>query len=220
MNQKQKTDVAIVEDKSALAASLREVLDSSDQCRCAGVWTTGEDALRKVAATRPDVILMDINLPGISGIEATARIKYYLPEIRVIMLTIYRDHDKIFAALKAGASGYLLKRASPTDVRDAIQDVLTGGAPMSAEIARRVVEAFHHPSPKRTDENSLSPRESEILHHLSEGLVNKEIAARLDISVETVRVHVKHIYEKLHVRSRVEAAMKYRDTKEPDNWMR
>lgn len=208
------TEVAIVEDNAALGASLRQLVESTPGLRCVGVWTNGEDALKKVDAFRPKVVLMDINLPGISGIEATALIKQHLPETQVIMVTVYRDHDKIFAALKAGASGYLLKRSSPAEVRAAISDVCSGGAPMSAEIARRVVEAFYQPVVEASPQMNLSPRETEILEQLCEGLANKEIADQLDISVETVRVHLKHIYDKLHVRSRLEAAMKYRDARQ------
>lgn len=211
------TDVAIVEDNAALGSSLKKVVESDDTLRCIGVWTTAEDALKKIDAFRPHIVLMDINLPGMSGIEATARLKQYLPDIKVVMVTVYRDHDKIFAALKAGACGYLLKRSNPAEVREAIHDVRSGGAPMSPEIARRVVEAFHQPvktGPSPLDDVKLSKRETEILERLCEGLANKEIADRLDISVETVRVHLKHVYEKLHVRSRTEAAMKFRDSKE------
>ncbi len=211
------TDIAIVEDNAALGAGLRKIVESASDFRCIGVWTSAEDALKKVDAFRPQVVLMDINLPGMSGIEATARIKQHLPDIQVIMVTVYRDHDQIFAALKAGACGYLLKRSTPDEVRQAIRDVRTGGAPMSAEIARRVVEAFHQPiksaTPVSTDVK-LSPRETGILEHLTKGLANKEIADRLDISVETVRVHLRRIYEKLHVHSRTEAAMKFRDSKD------
>ena len=215
-------DIAIVEDNSNLGSSLRKIVESSTgepPMRCLGVWTSGEDALKKIEAFRPQVVLMDINRPGISGIEATSLIKQSLPEIQVVMVTVYRDHDKIFSALKAGASGYLLKRSSPSEIREAIRNVLTGGAPMSAEIARRVVEAFHQPSISITDEASLSPRETEILELLCEGLANKEIAERLDISTETVRVHLKNVYEKLHVRSRTEAAMKFRDFRDAGNWI-
>jgi DNA-binding NarL/FixJ family response regulator len=211
------TDVAIVEDNAALGAGLRKIVESAPDFRCLGVWTTAEDALKKIDAFRPQVVLMDINLPGMSGIEATARIKQHLPELQVIMVTVYRDHDQIFAALKAGASGYLLKRSTPEEVRQAIRDVRSGGAPMSAEIARRVVEAFHQPIKSAgagADEVKLSKRETEILEHLTKGLANKEIADRLDISVETVRVHLRRVYEKLHVHSRTEAAMKFRDSRE------
>jgi DNA-binding NarL/FixJ family response regulator len=211
------TDVAIVEDNAALGSSLKKVVESDATLRCIGVWTTAEDALKKIDAFRPHIVLMDINLPGMSGIEATARLKQHLPDIKVVMVTVYRDHDKIFAALKAGACGYLLKRSNPAEVREAIHDVRSGGAPMSPEIARRVVEAFHQPvktGPSVVDDVKLSKRETEILELLCEGLANKEIADRLDISVETVRVHLKHVYEKLHVRSRTEAAMKFRDSRE------
>ena len=207
------TEIAIVEDNSALGNGLRKIVESASDFRCLGVWRSAEEALKKVDAFRPQVVLMDINLPGLSGIEATARIKQHLPEIQVIMVTVYRDHDQIFAALKAGASGYLLKRSTPEEVRQAIRDVRSGGAPMSAEIARRVVEAFHQPikSPD-ADVIKLSKRETEILELLTKGLANKEIADRLGISVETVRVHLRRVYEKLHVHSRTEAAMKFRDS--------
>jgi DNA-binding NarL/FixJ family response regulator len=210
------TGVALVEDNAPLASSLRKVIESAPDLRCVGVWPTAEEALRKIDAFQPQVVLMDINLPGMSGIEATSRIKERLPGIQVIMVTVYRDHDRIFAALKAGASGYLLKRSTPEEVRQAIRDVSTGGAPMSAEIARRVVEAFHQPAKGREGEGDfgkLSKRENEILELLTKGLANKEIADRLAISVETVRVHLRRIYEKLHVESRLEAAMKFRDSK-------
>ena len=208
-------DVAIVEDHAPLAATLRKVVESAGDFRCVGVWGRAEEALRKIDAFRPQVVLMDINLPGISGIEATARIKEHLPEIQVIMVTVYRNHDEIFAALKAGASGYLLKRSTPEEVRQAIRDVLAGGAPMSAEIARRVVEAFHQPRGAEEDGfERISKRENEILELLTQGLANKEIADRLGISVETVRVHLRRIYEKLHVQSRLEAAMKFRNLRE------
>jgi DNA-binding NarL/FixJ family response regulator len=214
-------EIAIVEDNAALANGLRKIVESASDFRCLGVWTTAEEALKKIDAFRPQVVLMDINLPGMSGIEATARIKQHLPEIQVIMVTVYRDHDQIFAALKAGASGYLLKRSTPEEVRQAIRDVRSGGAPMSAEIARRVVEAFHQPvKAPGAEEIKLSKRETEILEHLTMGLANKEIADRLTISGETVRVHLRRIYEKLHVHSRTEAAMKFRDSREDPRGMR
>lgn len=205
------TTVAIVEDNAVVGASLRRIVESATDCSCVGVWRSGEEALEKVPAFLPDVVLMDIHMPGITGIETTARLKQMMPDLLVIMVTVYRDHDKIFDALKAGACGYLLKRSSPDEVRRAIADVRTGGAPMSAEIARRVVEAFHR-QPKPAEEAArLSKRETEILELLTQGLANKEIADRLGLSVETVRVHPRRIYDKLHVHSRTEAAMKYRD---------
>lgn len=210
------TTVAIVEDNAGLGANLRRIVESTPECQCVGVWRSGEEALAKIPAFQPDVVLMDIHLPGISGIEATARLKAEMPGLLVIMVTVYRDHEKIFDALKAGACGYLLKRSAPAEVRQAILDVRAGGAPMSAEIARRVVEAFHKPRQPAAgapahEAAHLSKRETEILELLTQGLANKEIADRLKLSTETVRVHLKRIYDKLHVHSRTEAAMRYRD---------
>jgi len=209
--------VGIVEDNAALAASLRKIVESSPALQCVGVWRTGEEALAKAADVRPEVILMDINLPGISGIETTARVKVILPEVNILMVTVYADHDKIFQALKAGACGYLLKATSPPEVLVAIKDIVAGNAPMSPEIARRVVESFH-PSvtvahAAEAGDLDLSPRQMEVLKLIADGLSNKEIAAELELSFQTVQVHVRNIFEKLHVRSRTEAAMRYRDGK-------
>jgi DNA-binding NarL/FixJ family response regulator len=204
------TTVAIVEDTAGLAAALRRIVESMPATQCVGVWRSGEEALIKAPAFQPEVILMDIHLPGISGIETTARLKQEMPALQVIMVTVYRDHDKIFDALKAGACGYLLKRASPEEVRRAIVEVRAGGAPMTAEIARRVVEAFHRPATDQEETAQLSSRETEILEWLTKGLGNKEIADRLGLSTETIRVHLRRIYNKLHVHSRTEAALKYR----------
>lgn len=204
------TSIAIVEDKAGLARSLRRIVESMPDFQCVGVWKSGEEALAKVPAFKPDVVLMDIHMPGISGIEATAKLKADLPELLIVMVTVYTDHDKIFDALKAGACGYLLKCSSPQEVRQAILDVRKGGAPMSPEIARRVVETFHRSRPKAEEAVHLSKRETEVLELLAEGLGNKEIADRLGLSTETVRAYLKTIYDKLHVRSRTEAALKYR----------
>ena len=212
--------VAVIEDTPALGKLVQRIVDSMDGIQTFGVWENAEDGLKGIEKNGgPDVVLMDISLPGMSGIEATARVKEKHPEMDVIMLTVYDDNDKIFDALKAGASGYLLKNASPDDLCRAIFDVRAGGAPMSAEIARLVVEAFHRPAGNKNSEVfNLSKRETEIVELVAKGLANKEIAADLGISVETVRVHLKHIYEKLHVRSRTEAAMKYRDSLEQAPW--
>jgi len=212
---KKPIEVAIVEDNQALGESLQRVVESIPEARCIGVWTTAEEGLKKIDAFRPSIVLMDINLPGMSGIEATALLKRFLPEIQVIIVTVHREHEKIFDALKAGACGYLIKRSRAADVRQAILDVHSGGAPMSAEIARRVVEAFHQPLAKTVDDQEkvhLSQRETAVAQLIAEGLANKEIADRLGISTETVRGHLKNIYEKLHVRSRTEAAVKYLDS--------
>ena len=212
---KKTIEVAIVEDNHALGESLHRVVESIPEARCIGVWTTAEEGLKKIDAFRPSIVLMDINLPGMSGIEATALLKRFLPEIQVIIVTVHREHEKIFDALKAGACGYLIKRSRAADVRQAILDVHSGGAPMSAEIARRVVEAFHQPLTKPVEDQEkvhLSQRETAVAQLIAEGLANKEIADRLGISTETVRGHLKNIYEKLHVRSRTEAAVKYLDS--------
>ena len=208
-------EVAIVEDNVALGESLRLVVDSMENARCVGVWTSAEEGLKKIDAFRPSIVLMDIHLPGMSGIEATALLKRDLPEIQVIIVTVHRENEKIFEALKAGACGYLIKRSRAAEVRQAILDVHAGGAPMSAEIARRVVEAFHSPLPKAAPEEAavhLSNRETAVAKLVAEGLANKEIADRLDLSIETVRGHLKKIYDKLHVRCRTEAAVKYLDS--------
>lgn len=207
------TEVAIIEDNQRLGESLGKVVDSMSDARCVGVWGSAEEGLKKIDAFRPQIVLMDINLPGMSGIEATALLKRHLPEIQVIIVTVHREHKKIFDALKAGACGYLVKRSKPAEVRQAIEDVRTGGAPMSAEIARRVVEAFHMPQEDPDEEKvDLSKRETDVVQLVAEGLANKEIADRLQLSIETVRGHLKNIYEKLHVRSRTEAAVKYLDS--------
>ncbi len=209
-------EVAIIEDNVALGESLQKVVESMPGARCIGVWGSAEEGLKKIDAFRPSIVLMDINLPGMSGIEATRLLKRHLPEIQVIIVTVHREHEKIFDALKAGACGYLLKRSRAADVRQAILEVHDGGAPMSAEIARRVVEAFHRKgiqSKAATEpEVVLSQRETDVAQLIAEGLANKEIADRLGISTETVRGHLKNIYEKLHVRSRTEAAVKYLDS--------
>ena len=211
--------VAVIEDTPALGKLVQRIVDSMDGIQTFGVWENAEDGLKAIENGGPDVVLMDISLPGMSGIEATARVKEKHPEIDVIMLTVFDDNDKIFDALQAGASGYLLKNASPDDLCRAIFEVRAGGAPMSAEIARLVVEAFHRPTSSESSQAfNLSKRETEIVQLVAKGMANKEIAADLSISVETVRVHLKHIYEKLHVRSRPEAAMKYRDSLERPPW--
>ena len=211
--------VAVIEDTPALGKLIRRIVDSMDGIQTSGIWENAEDGLKAIDKGPPDVVLMDISLPGMDGITATAKLKEKHPDVEVIMLTVYDDNDKIFDALKAGASGYLLKQASPDELCRAIFDVNAGGAPMSAEIARLVVGAFHRPaSNKNTEAFNLTKRETEIVQLVAKGLANKEVAADLTIGVETVRVHLKHIYEKLHVRSRTEAAMKYRDSLERQPW--
>jgi DNA-binding NarL/FixJ family response regulator len=203
------TSIAIVEDKPRLAASLRRVVESTPDCQCVGVWSSGEEALAKVPAFKPDIVLMDIHMPGISGIEATARLKADIPGLHIVIVTVYTDHDKLFDAFKAGACGYLLKCSTPEEIRQAILDVRRGGAPMSPEIARRVVETFHRTQPQAQETVNLTKREADVLDLLAEGLGNKEIAARLGLSIDTVRAYLRTSYEKLHAHSRTEAAVKY-----------
>jgi DNA-binding NarL/FixJ family response regulator len=203
------TSVAVVEDNVGLRRSLVRLVSRAPGFRCVGSWVDGESALRELPYALPDVVLMDINLPGMSGIECTAALKKQCPQTQVIMVTVYEDTESIFRALKAGACGYLLKRASTQEILGAINDVRQGGAPMTSEIARKVVAAFQEPAGDPATTATLSAREQEILELLSQGFVNKEIASRLDISYQTVKVHMKHIYEKLHVRSRTEALIKF-----------
>lgn len=201
--------VAIVEDNETVRQTLRELIDAASGFRCVCACATGKEALVEIPRAKPDVVLMDIHLPGESGIVLTARLKERLPELQVIILTVYKDIELIFQALKAGASGYLLKRAPSGDVLRALKEVRSGGAPMTGEIARLIVQSFQKPSTKGGDMQGLSRRELEILELLAEGISNKEIASRLGISFETVRTHLGHIYEKLHVQGRTEAVTKF-----------
>jgi DNA-binding NarL/FixJ family response regulator len=203
--------VAIVEDNAGVREGWAKLIAAEPGFRCVDTCETAEVALRRLPACQPDVVLMDINLPGMSGIECTAHLKALLPQAQILMVTVYADTEHVFEALKVGASGYLLKCTDPGELTRSIADVMRGGAPMTGQIARLVIETFRQPSRSPASlEAQLTARETEILEHLSRGYANKEIAARLGTSTETVRVHVRHIYEKLHVHSRTEAAAKYR----------
>jgi DNA-binding NarL/FixJ family response regulator len=177
------------------------------QCVCA--CGSGEEALKVLPGVPLEVVLMDIQLPRMDGIECTARLKSLLPQVQILILTVSADSQTVFRALEAGADGYLLKRSRPEQLRSAILEVLTGGAPMTSEIARRVVASFRRRSTQRDETQGLTPREEEVLTLLSKGFANKEIADKLAVSYETVRDHLKHIYEKLHVHSRTEAMARY-----------
>jgi DNA-binding NarL/FixJ family response regulator len=209
--------VSIVEDNDGLRRSLRSVLEDATGFKCLGSFPNGEEALIEIPKHPPNVVLMDINLPGISGIECVQRLRDLVPQTRFIIITVYRDNDMIFDALRAGASGYLLKRSTPKVIRDAVIDVHEGGSPMSSEVARKVVEAFQQPVAKRdatgAEQPELSSREREVLELLSQGMPDKLIADSLSLSQRTVRFHLGHIYAKLHVRSRVEAALKHSEAK-------
>jgi DNA-binding NarL/FixJ family response regulator len=204
--------VAIVEDDVGLRRSLERLLNLTPGFRCIYACGSGEEAMKLIPANPPDVVLMDIHLPNRSGIECAAFLRQRVPELQIIMLTAYDDAHTIFKALRAGASGYLLKRARPEAIFEAIHEARRGGAPMSSEIARQVVAAFQEPPPAGTVDEGLSRREQEILEHLLRGFSNKDIAAQLSISIFTVKNHLRHIYEKLHVRSRTDVLLKYRDT--------
>jgi DNA-binding NarL/FixJ family response regulator len=204
------TKIAIVEDSRIVRESLMEFVQADPECLCVCACATAEEALKVVPKHRPEIVLMDIQLPNLSGIECTAQLKLLLPELHIIMVTVYEDTERIFKALRAGACGYLLKRCSPDDLLAAIREVRQGGAPMSREIARKVITSFQEPVTTTAQVEDLSPREREILELLASGFPNKEIASRLGLTDNTVRWHLRHVYEKLHVRSRTEAALKFR----------
>ncbi|HEY3863434.1 MAG TPA: response regulator transcription factor [Verrucomicrobiae bacterium] len=197
--------VVVVEDDRGLREQLAAILRTAPDIKCVGAFATGEEALAKVPALRPDVVLMDIGLPGISGIECVAQLKKMESPPQIVMVTVYEDSDRIFRALKAGANGYLVKSSPPEELLDAVRDVDTGGAPMSSHIACKVVEHFHGQEPEAPEKAKVSPREQQVLALLASGFIYKEIGDQLGISVETVRSHVKNICQKMHVRNRVEA---------------
>ena len=200
--------VAIVEDDPGIRDALTRVLTRSTHFRCLACYCSAEEALLGLPTLRPDVVLMDINLPGMNGVECVRRLKAQDPSPHVIMLTVYEDSDQIFESLAAGATGYLLKRTPPSELLEAIRDVKTGGAPMSSQVARKVVHSFRSTLPEGTP-SLLSPREQEILAALAQGLLIKEIAEKLGIGFDTVRTHIRRIYEKLQVHSRAQAVAKF-----------
>lgn len=200
--------ISIVEDDRGTREQLQELLNRTPAFRCAGAHATGEEALQKIPAEKPDVALVDIHLPGMNGIRCVSGLKALVPELSVLMLTRHEDSDLVFDALRAGASGYLLKKMIASELIPAIEQVQAGGAPMSMQIARKVVGYFNQTS-SPADVEKLSKREQEVLALLAKGYLYKEIAETLGISVETVRMNLKHIYQKLHVHSRTEAAAKY-----------
>ncbi|TNE72950.1 response regulator transcription factor [bacterium] len=201
--------ISIVEDNPGIRESLSLLIDSTDGFELCKAYPNAEAAMDDILVNTPNIVLMDINLPNRSGIDCTVFIKEHRPTIQVLIQTVYEDADLVFNALRAGATGYMLKRSSPSELIEAIHDCMNGGAPMSSAIARKVVQSFHTPLSKPDPLAELSSREEEVLQQLSKGFRNKEIAENLFISVETVRRHVHTIYTKLHVRSRTEAVLKY-----------
>lgn len=207
-----KIKIAIVEDQPDVRENWSRLIDAFPEFRCICSCVSAEEALRTLPAQQPDIVLMDIFLPRMSGIECTAKLKGLLPKTRVIILTAMNDKELIFLALEAGADGYLLKRTMPADLHNALKEVSGGGSPMSSEIARMVVESFHRKKKARKDDVGLSAREEQILVLLSQGYANKAIADQLNLSVETIYSHLKRVYEKLHVHSRTEAVLRYLDS--------
>lgn len=201
--------VALVEDHDEVRARWGELIATWPEFVCVQACASGEEALKRLPGLRPDIVLMDVYLPRMSGIECTARLKEIAPECRVVILTASDDEELVFPALKAGADGYLLKHARPDQLRNGLLDVLQGGVPMTSGIARRVADFFRRRSPRGDDHKRPSQRETEVLELLAKGYGNKEIADKLSLSVETIRSYLKNIYDKMHVHSRAEAVAKY-----------
>jgi DNA-binding NarL/FixJ family response regulator len=201
--------VVVIEDEAWMRENLAQEINRGAGMRCINTYRTAEDALAGIPGDHPDVVLMDINLPGMDGVECMRRLRVILPDVRCLMLTVYEESDKIFNSLLAGASGYLLKRTGTAELMEAIQQVADGGSPMSSSIARKVVAYFNELGEKKSDTSALSPREQQVLELLAKGAAYKAIADQLALSIETIRMNVKHIYAKLHVHSRGEATAKF-----------
>ena len=205
-----KKTVVVVEDDRGLREQIVQILATAPDVKCLGAYSSAEEALPQILTKNPDVVLMDIKLPGMSGIQCVAEIKKVLPTKQVIMVTVYEDSERIFRALKAGANGYLVKSSPPEQLLAAIRDVSTGGAPMSSPIANKVVTHFHLLGNSPRESENLSPREREVLELLALGFFYKEIGDKLNIGTETVRTYVKNICQKMHVRSRLEAVARHK----------
>jgi DNA-binding NarL/FixJ family response regulator len=201
--------VSIVEDDPEVRDSLARLISRSPGYRCVSEHPSAEDALQDIPKINPDVTLMDINLPGLNGVECVRRLKPMLPATQIIMLTVYQNTENIFNALAAGATGYLLKQTPPDELLTAIKEVHGGGSPMSSHIARKIVQSFQQPAAVAREAETLSPREAEVLDLLAKGFLYKEIADTMKVTYATVHTHIRHIYEKLHVRSRTEAVAKH-----------
>ena len=203
--------VSIVDDNEGIRSSLAALIRRAPTLKLLGEYADAETALKEIPVKVPDVVLMDINLPGINGVECVRQLKVALPKLQVLMLTVYEDSDSLFNSFKAGASGYLLKRTASARLLEAIHEVNTGGSPMTPQLARRVVQFFSVPAqlPADSPVSRLTPGEREFLDQLANGYAYKEIADRMKISIDTVRSYVRTVYEKLHVHSRTEAVVKY-----------
>jgi DNA-binding NarL/FixJ family response regulator len=201
--------VAIVDDDDGIRASLATLIRRAPALRLVGDYQDAEVALKGIPRQTPDVVLMDINLPGMNGVECVRQLKASLSKVQFLMLTVYEDSDSLFNSLKAGASGYLLKRTASARLLEAIRDVHRGGSPMTPQLARRVVQYFSKPAGGESSVAQLTPGERDFLDQLAKGYAYKEIADRLTISIDTVRSYVRTVYEKLHVHSRTEAVVKY-----------
>jgi len=202
--------IAIVEDDEVIRNSLAALIRRARALHLTGDYCDGETALKEIPAHPPDVTLMDINLPGMNGVECVRQLKSLVPRVQFLMLTVYEDGDSLFNSLKAGASGYLLKRTASARLIEAIQEVYSGGSPMTPQVARRLVQYFSGPAPAgELPMSRLTPGERDFLDQLAKGYAYKEIADRMDISIDTVRSYVRTVYEKLHVHSRTEAVVKY-----------
>lgn len=201
--------VSIVEDNAKLLKALSILIDAAPDLRVRSLHADAEDAVEKIPAAPPDIVLMDINLPGMSGIDCVAALTRMLPQVRIVMLTAFENSEDIFRSLAAGAHGYLLKSTEPAQLLDSIREVAAGGSPMSGSVARKIVEFFRGKPAKPDCTSTISPREEEVLRLLADGCPYKEIAATMQVSMGTVRTFIERIYKKLHVHSRTEAVVKY-----------
>lgn len=200
--------IAIVEDNNTLRKSLAHLFDNTGDMKCVASLSNLMNVVSEFRKAQPDIVLMDIGLPNISGIEGVRTVKENFQNIQVLMFTVFDDDEKIFEAIEAGASGYLLKKSSPEEITDAILSLYQGGAPMSASIARKVIQSFQHSPSTNKDTYQLTTRENEILYSLVDGLSYKKLAEKYFISISTVRTHIRHVYEKLHVNSKAQAVAK------------
>lgn len=209
--------VSIVDDDAGLRDSISKFLRTARGFKCLSAYSSAKEALSRLPAEHPDVVLMDINMSGMDGIECTRRLKEEAPETQILMLTVYEDTERIFNALAAGASGYLLKRAAPPELLEAIREVHSGGSPMSGPIARKVVQSFRKAAPEKPEDGALSDRERQVLECLAKGYAYKQISDELGVSMDTTRTYIRRIYEKLHVHTRTDAVVRFLGASKSDS---